>query len=546
MNEKPSQTVVKATYKEQRIPAYKGNPLIEALPPSLTDEELLWALSLTPDFDPSQRHWANHERLMMLESLANFMVPMSNHLELCRALDAMLRTGYVGRSPRTPGHSEIFRKISDRETQAAVFRQSAHTLTPQLSTALIGISGMGKTTTVKRWCASIPQVIYHPDLNLYQVPYLHIEMPSDGSSIKGLAQGILHKLDEIIPGADYHRTYSQRGKAGSDTLMRNVARLMNTHLVGMLICDEVQNLANARKNAQTVMTELVSACNDLKVPILFIGTNKAASVLTQDFRQARRSSGHSIAPWDRLQRGTPSEPGDWEGFVEVLWGYQWVHNPVALDELCHQVLYDCSQGIIDLAIKLFVSAQARAILLGTERLTPELIAQVFDSEFQLMHPMIDALRSDRPEDLLAYDDIAPLDLQTHLKRVNHKLSLKKSPLFSVTAQDATFAPRLTAGMAAMGVDPTLADQVAQSLPAKNPTMTLAQGFQAVAATLTPPRAPRKKSSASNVVQLPADRFDARPDDYRRAVAHAPASGTKVMEQLLKFGMAPKLEEILEL
>lgn len=538
--------VTEATYKEQRIPAYRGNPLIEALPASMTDDELIAALMLRPDFDPEQRKWANHERLMMLEGLANFMVPMNNHLELCRALDGLLRMGYVGRAPRTAGHANIFNRLNQTPAAQTPFRQTTTSITPQRSAALIGISGMGKTTTVRRWCASIPQVIFHPKLHVYQVPHLHIEMPSDGSSIKGLAQGILHKLDQIIPGADYHRMYSQQGRAGSDTLMRNVARLMNLHLVGLLICDEVQNLANARKGAQTVMTELVSACNDLNVPILFIGTNKAAKVLTQDFRQARRSSGHSIAPWNRLRRGSASELGDWEGFLEVLWSYQWVKNPVQLDEDFQHVLYECSQGIIDLAIKLFVSAQARAIQNGTERLTPELIHEVFASEFKLMHPMIEALRSDSPESLMAYDDIAPLNLQAHLEQVSRSLALKKSPLYAVKADDPTFAPRLAAGMAAMGLDGGMAEQLSQSVAQADPSMNLAQGIQAVAAAIKPRKASKKSPLPKSAAAPPADRFDARPKDYRRAVAHATAEHTKVMDKLVEFGMAPNLADILEL
>jgi len=102
----------------------------------------------------------------------------------------------------------------------------------------------------------IPKVIYHEEYNLYQIPYLHVEMPSDGSSIKGLAHGILQKLDELIPGADYYSQYALKGKAGADTIMRSVARLMNLHLVGLHICDEVQNLTNATKGGHPPETFL--------------------------------------------------------------------------------------------------------------------------------------------------------------------------------------------------------------------------------------------------------------------------------------------------
>lgn len=280
----PCVHAVQAQYVPQRLPQFQGNPLIEALPPPLTDQSLVDAMLLMPSYAKEQKMWSTAERLMMLETLQNFMVPMRRHMELCGALDAMLRAGYVGRAPRTAGHAEIFQSIYQKQMAGHSFAQAADSRTPQISTALIGISGMGKSTSVQRWYAHLPKVIYHEQYNLYQIPVLHVEMPSDGSSIKGLAHGILQKIDELIPGANYYDMYTQRGRAGADTLLRSVARVMNLHLVGMLICDEVQNLANARKGSQTVMTELVSACNDLKVPILFIGTNKAAHVLSTDFR----------------------------------------------------------------------------------------------------------------------------------------------------------------------------------------------------------------------------------------------------------------------
>lgn len=542
----PSVQTVQAHYTEQRLPQFKGNPLIDALPPSMSDQDLQDAMMLMPDFLPAQRSWPTSERLMMLETLQNFMVPLRRHTELCRALDAMLRAGYVGRAPRTAGHSEIFQSIYQKQVAGQTFAQASNTRTPQLSSALIGLSGMGKTTTVQRWCAHLPKAIYHPDFNLFQIPVLHVEMPSDGSSIKGLAQGILQKVDELIPGANYFDMYAQRGRTGADALLRGVARVMNLHLVGLLICDEVQNLANSHKGSQTVMTELVSACNDLKVPILFIGTNKAAKVLGTDFRQSRRSTGHGIAPWERLTPGSAAESSEWDIFLSILWQFQWLEKPVALDPLLSRYMFECSQGVIDVAIKLFGAAQARAMLDGTEVLTPALLLDVYNKEFQLMHPMLDALRTDNYEILTQYEDIAPLNLQQHLESARLKQRLLSSPLFSVTAKDASFAPRLSEGLQAMGAEPEEAMTVAQHVAACHPDANLAQGINHAAQALTKPQPVKAKSKRGNVIELPVDRFDSRSKDYRRAIAHAQANNVLVLRQLKDFGMAPMLEDVIEI
>lgn len=534
-----------ARYSPQRIPEFRGNPLIEALPPLLSDAELLDALVLLPEFAPEQRDWPTAERLMMLTSLSNFMVPMGMHLELGRTLDSMLRMGYVGRAPMTVGHTKIFQAIYERQHQGVPYRQSASSRCPQISSALIGISGMGKTTTVERWCRQVPQVIYHPDLHLYQVTYLHVEMPSDGSSIKGLALAILHQLDALIPGASYYRDFAQKGRTGADSLMRAVARVMNMHLVGLLICDEVQNLAHAHKGTDTVMTELVSASNELRVPLLLIGTNKAVRVLSHDFREARRATGHGLAPWDRLRKGEDGELTEWDDLLETLWTYQWINQPVPLNHLFRDLMYDYSQGVIDLAVKIFAASQARAIADGSETLTPEILTHVFKTEFKLMHPMLDALRNDDLEALARFDDIAPIDLGNMIDRMARRVQAAKTPLYSVKGSDPTYTARLAAAVTSLGMAPGEVVYAVESFAEQNPNATLLQGANAVLEDLTLPRPIARKKERARDKPVPVDAFDETPDDYRRAIAAARHSGATVMSELLSKGMAPRLDDVVK-
>jgi hypothetical protein len=541
-----SPNCVTAKYTPQRIPQFVGNRLIEALPPSMSDDELFAALSLAPPYAPEQREWPTHERMYMLKELKNFMVPLSKHFELGRALDTMIRSGYVGRAPRTPEHNAIFKSIHENEKAKRSFSQAAQTHTPQLSTSLIGLSGMGKTTLVKRWCAHIDEVIYHPELHLYQVPYLHIEMPSDGASVKGLAHGILQKLDQLIPGADYYENYAIKGRPGADTLMRSVARVMNRHCVGILICDEVQNLANSRKGQQTVMTELVSACNDLRVPILFIGTTKATKVLSLDFRQARRSCGHGVTPWERLPSEVAAgEISEWHEFVSVLWKYQWVTNPVALTDDLTRAMYRFSQGIIDVAITLFASAQARAMLDGSETLTPKLIQTVFLEELGPLHRAIDALHHNDIEALALFDDIsASLELSGLIDSMSRKAQSKASPLYRVTSDDSTYTDRISTGLVAMGFGEEEAVAAAESTIRPNQRLTLIDGAKKAMTALSAPAKVSNSSKEKRAIEIPS--YDHRPNDYRRAISAAKLAGGPVLTHMRALRLVRPLNELLEL
>ena len=298
---------VEALYTPQRIPQYRGNPLIEALPTPLEDDALIESLFSTPEFDTTQREWTQSERLQMLAQLSSFMVPMDRHLRLAQHIDTLMRQGYVGRAPRTVESQRVFTKLYEQQKAGKTFNTSLVQLTAQLSGALIGIPGMGKTTTIQRILQRVPAVIFHPQHNIYQVPYLHIEMPYDGASVKGLAESIFRKMDLLLPDANYGKQYGKE-RSGAETLMNHAARVLHMHAVGLLVVDELQNLENSPKNHDALMTLLVSASNELGVPILFVGTNKAQSLLSQDFRQARRSIGIASSYWGPLLEGTEEKP----------------------------------------------------------------------------------------------------------------------------------------------------------------------------------------------------------------------------------------------
>ena len=537
-----------ADYKPQRLPQFKGNPLIEALPLVMTNEQLFEALTLLPEFDLEQRTWSSEERMQMLLTLSSFMIPLSRHMKLARTLDAMLRAGYVGRVPRTPQHAQRLQKTYELRNVEGQSAQKILESNPQLSTLLMGISGMGKTTTTKRCFSHLPQVIYHPDLHIYQVTYLHVEMPSDGASIKGLAHGILQQMDKLIPGANYYENYALRGKPGADTLMRSVARVLNQHFVGFLIADEIQNLANSHKGKQTVMTELVSACNELGVPILFIGTNKAAEVFSLDFRNSRRASGHGLEHWDRLSDAAePGEPDEWRDFIDILWTFQWVRNPVEMNEHLAAIIYHFSQGVIDIAIKLFASAQARAMLDGTECVTPELIADVYNKELKLLHPMIEALRDNNIERLRMFADIAPIGVGDLLNNIQRKMRSKVSSAYIVKSSDPTFVPRIATALIATGIGEVDAIHAAEQVATDGESKNVLQGTKDALKSLTAnKRVPLSKSkSIKGGVPIQPD-FESRPCDYRRAITKASETGSTIYEQLQKFGMARPLDELLEL
>jgi hypothetical protein len=533
-------SVVEAVYAEQRIPHYVGNPLIGALPVSLDEDDLFKTLLRNPDFKAEQRQWKTHERLQMLLGLTHFMVPFEAHIGLARVLDAMMRDGYVGRAPFSKEHNEIIQRTYARRQAGEGLQVEPSDPTPQHSASLIGLSGMGKTTTVKRFLKTVPNVIHHRELGIYQVPWLHIEMTSDGKSVKALMAAILKALDRLFPDSDFYKTHFAGGKPGVSTLLMSVSLLMSKLHVGLLVVDEVQNLANSPKAKETVMSELVSMTNDLEVPILFIGTNKAAKVLGLDLRQARRAGAPGIGTWGAMPRTSEDgQPGEWVDFMNVMWKFQWVKKPCELTDALLDQFYECTQGVIDLAIKLFVAAQARAMIDESEELTEALITKVFASDLKFVHPMVKALQDGDLESLAKFEDIAPFGLDDLVNEMGRRYKAKRTFIYSTRPGNEDFTPRLAVAGIALGLDPEQAQDVAEAVEREGKARNMLEAAKQMADKLS---TPRKVATPKAAVGLAPRDYTDRPQDYRRAVALAHEHGTTVFEQLQSLGFArPVLE-----
>lgn len=524
----------RAQYTEQRIPQYRGNPLIEALPPILDDEGWTERLFSMPEFSPEQRSWSTTDRMHMIAQLANFMLPLPRHIQLAHSLEVMIRQGYVGRKPRSTQAHKTLTQLHEQRVKGSTFIVS-QPISAQLSTSLVGVSGMGKTSTVKRILSNLPEVIYHPDLEIYQIPSLHIEMPYDGSSVKGIALSIFRKIDLLLPEANYAERYGSP-RAGAETLMGHAARLLCLHQVGLLVVDEVQNLENSPKNRQSLMSLLVSASNDLGVPILFVGTNKARRILSLDFRQARRSIGQGLTYFDRLEKGSSEEPGEWEDFMDVLWRFQWLHKPVPESAFLSDLLYDYSQGIVDIALKLFAGCQMRGMMDASEIITGQLIGDVARRELGMVEPMIDALRRNDIEALQLVDDIAPLNIEQFIKNIHQSYSGKKVRGVSIRPENEQFAPTVSAALESLGFEPETAMDLAESVACEGATNALDGVKKALSASNSGP-----KAKSSKAQKAPAKPVDYPPGDYRNALK--PTDGKTVFENLEELGMLPDLDRI---
>jgi len=98
---------------------------------------------------------------------------------------------------------------------------------------------------------------------------------------------------------------------------------------------------------------------------------------------------------------------EWHLFVEALWEYQYVQKECPLTEQLSRALHDISYGIIDIANRIYLAAQVRAIEKGTEEITEGLLRSAYRDDFRLISHIIETLKTGDPSLLHNIRDVCP-------------------------------------------------------------------------------------------------------------------------------------------
>ena len=412
---------VEAEYKEQMIEEYKGNPFIEALPPIYSKDEVVDKLVVYPNYNSKERMLESHLRVHMLQRLFQCFQPLQIHLDLESRISRVIRQGYLARNPFRAEYAaslqDGYRMIQNLNLDLCSnkrFRTTAAGFT------IIGVSGMGKTTAVNRILATMPQIIVHSEyrgvkFSMCQLVWLKLDCPYDGS-IKGLCMEFFSKVDSLL-GTNYYKKHVS-GRHTVDSMLSIMSQVARHTGLGMLVIDEIQHLKQAKSGgSEKMLNFFVTLVNTISVPVVLIGTTKAMSVLQSEFRQARRGSGQGDMVWERLKKDS-----NWDLLMGALWDYQWTKKEVSFTPEISDVMYEESQGIIDIAVKLYAMAQIRAIYSGIEEVNAGLIKQVAQENLKLVQPMLEALKSGDMRRISQFEDISTVDFEEFISLEKPKYS----------------------------------------------------------------------------------------------------------------------------
>ncbi|WP_421781254.1 ATP-binding protein [Kiloniella litopenaei] len=475
-----------AEYVDQGLPEYNENPLIAALPRIMCPADVAKTLAKRPQFQPEELALPCHIRTHAINRLTrDFFVPQTNHIVVEQKFSKLIRSSYLNRNPQTAAFKRKLNSIRDlvqNEDLTAYINDDLHS--PASSMTIAGISGAGKSTTTNLILNTYPRVIYHPQHHLLQVPWLKVDCPHDGS-LSDFCLSFFIALGRRL-NVDYRAKYAS-GRPTIGKMMADVADLCLIHAIGLIVIDEFQHMNLAKSGGEKKMINfLVTLVNVVEVSVVLIGTPKALRLFASEFRQARRASGDGSVVWDRL-----SCDESWEDFLSELWPYQWLNNEAKRDEGLTRKLYELSQGVPDIVVKLFCLAQARAILLAEEPeeevLSVELLEQVFEDEFSIVKPMLEALSSgDRRKIEECNDLIFPKFESDIINAVNRLVAkpLQQPKRIELGEPDEThIANSAMKTIVSMGIAEDIAQPLIADALTRKPKLQLIELIQHVTTTL---------------------------------------------------------------
>ena len=396
-------SVVEAKYIAPELPKFADNPCILALPSINTRGQAIDSMLRLPRYSRNPRKLPPQLRTHAVMDLLHFFQPLPIHLKLEGMVSRMLRDGYLARNPLDPTYRG---SLKERLECFKSGKSLQDQFEPTASGFFIaGMSGVGKSTGVKRALSLYPQVVLHSrfqrrNFMAVQIVWLRLECPKDGS-VTALCTDFFEAVDDLL-GTKYSKRYGAKGR-NTEELMLFMAIVAAEHNIGALIVDEVQDLSTAKSGgAAQVMNFFVKLINMIGIPVILVGTYKAIPIMCSEFRLARRGSGQGDVVWDRM-----SFDEDWHLFSEAMWDLQYLKKKCPLTTELSLTLHEVSYGVTDLAIRIYLASQIRAIETGLEEISEGLIRSAYRDDFRLVNRILDVLKSGNISPLHNLQDIFP-------------------------------------------------------------------------------------------------------------------------------------------
>ena len=348
------------------------NSIINQLAEMKMGKDLISEMSVLPTYSDNIRSENQAVRLIALSDLYDIYLPSEMSTEIYSKLYLALLRSLQKKNGRTA--------TIQRNENNKLIRQQEHNgiIGGSDSFTIVGCSGIGKSSAINRAIDLITENGVIETQNPYTkiIPCVVVQCPFDCST-KGLLLEILRKVDEIL-GSNYY-SKSLKGRITTDMLIGTVSQISLNH-IGMIIVDEIQNVANS-KNGTSLVGMLTQLINNSGISICMVGTPESTVFFEQAMQLARRSLG--------LHYSTLEYNQYFYDFCKTLYSYQYTKNKTVISDSIVQWLYEHSGGIISVVVSLIHDAQEIAILNGIEQLNIVTLNEAYKKRLSMLHTYIE-------------------------------------------------------------------------------------------------------------------------------------------------------------
>lgn len=417
---------------ENQVPAYAGNPLIEACGPILGPDSVgrkLLRLPQVPADLKSVPNYIRHHQLMMV---GDIHVPTSGGVELAMTMDRMLRQSYLKRKPTDP---VTWSYIYGTKNPADVSDVSL------LCASVVGASGTGKSIACERVLSMYTQVVEHPRFShmastFRQLVWLKVDVPASGRLVD-LSEVLMTETDNALNEDHFAEALRRKTKRGHEMWNLWFQRAKSSFL-GILVLDEIQNLfrleskdkrrkAGARSEQielkvveDEALKNILTLSNTGRMAVLVLGTQDGMAAFSKRFSTGQRLSHCGFHLFSRAD--SPDEQFYTDYHFPTLCRYLWADRKIEATDPIRIRLHELSGGVPRIRTALWIHAH-RCMW---ERMGKALEVKDFERAMRTylapLIPAVDALNSQDPTKLARYEDLLPRDFSYFAEMANGRMA----------------------------------------------------------------------------------------------------------------------------
>ncbi|NVI08600.1 ATP-binding protein [Paraburkholderia sp. JPY454] len=355
-------------------------------------------------------------RLLSIERISRVLVLTGAHLKLIDWIHISLRHRYRGLIPTRSLRESAQKKYAatQRGAPCAIYPvEDSHAD----CISVLGISGAGKTTTIKMVLSMFPAIIEHTEFmgvsaRFAQVVWIFVSCPSNGS-VSTLMKGILHWFDLHL---GTHYVEEVKSSANTGDWIQAVVVQIRRHLVGLIVIDEIQFAVKSAERAD-LMGFITSLLNDGECLFVLVGTPDAGEMIKRTVRNLRRVVSRTYIPLDLFPA-----PEDAMRLASKITAIDFLPEEPRNKVSVNKALIEVGAGSPAFMKLAWSHTQYAGDRAGETYVTPALIRSAVEEPFSLVEGLLGALRR---KDLVALDRYRDTAI-AQIEDIREKMAVEQS------------------------------------------------------------------------------------------------------------------------